>query len=1544
MKGSSPLSHGEHLRLLGLSEAVSLDLEGGDSFVSAIGAVRLDRAEPFSIEHRKVIASSDLKSVDAYCDGARWIIGHNVIGHDLEVLARLDPDLALLRLKPIDTLYLSPLAFPRNPYHQLIKHYKIPGLARHQKNDPLLDAGTTLELLADACSAFAQMDPELLSSWHWLMSRSPEHAGFDDLFSLIRRAPAPDDDKARHAILSQFSKYGCSTRAREITDSKTDPLSLAWLLGWLPVAGGNSTIPPYVLHRAPEVHALARELRSSKCSDPSCSWCSSAPALEEDLSRFFGVGSFRDEPSAPDRGSLQRLLVEEQLSGQSILGIMPTGSGKSIAYQLPALLRHEQVGELTVVIMPLLSLMTDQVSGLKGKGVSCIDTINGLLSYPERTAVLKRVRLGNTGILLIAPEQLRNRSVRHALEHRVIGAWVFDEVHCLSKWGHDFRPDYRYAARFIRQHAGRAPIPPILGLTATAKRDVIDEIRGHFQDRLGLEMKVFNAGVRRDNLDFQFLESTKMTRLDLVASAIEHDLPEGAPGGALVYCVSRADTEHLAEALRARGIPAEHYHAKVPPTRKKEVQERFVNGELRVVVATNAFGMGIDKSDVRLVVHAGIPGSIENYLQEAGRAGRDGAPARCVLLFDPEDIERQFNLAATLELAQVELQAALRILRSHGDRVRKRTDEDGTVRIYVTPGEILLGDRDGEIQRPHDGPDTRIRTAIAVLEEAGLVFREENLVSIYPSSLKVASVADADERLGTAVRTQRLRPDFRAPCLGIVNALLNADPDEGISTDFLAASCGLAPTALRDAFTTLEHLGIASNDLSITAFVHAGVQRSSRACLESMAQLEKGLIDDLRELDPDDEALAERPVPVRLRAISQRLRDQGLDDPIPATLRLLLRALEHDRADDENDRGSVEVRGSGLDIVHLRLLRPWRELDAVAARRRDAAAVLLGHLLDRLPRGTRGTDLLVDTTYGALQDALRNDAVMASHLARSADPRSVLDRALLWLHQIEAIVLHQGLTVFRQAMTIRVPKNEPKRSFTADDYRDLEQFYESKTAQIHATEHFAEIGLSDPSRALAYAEEYFDLVSDEFLRRWFPGRQQEVKRRTRSENYERIVTALGSREQEEAVTSDRKRRPNLLVLAGPGSGKTRMLVHRIAWLIKVKRVAPQSILALAYNRHAAAEIRGRLARLVGDDAGFVRAMTCHALAMRVLGFDLAGDHHVPPGSNFFKQILVRAVKLLSGDEEEATDTSLTWDGLLSGIRWILIDEYQDIGEPEYDLISALARRTQAEEDGAKPILFAVGDDDQNIYAFKGASIRYIRQFKSDYGARIHYLVENYRSTRHIVAASQALIACDRTRLKQDVTLSVDAARSADPPGGAVRGDRPDREGAGSDPVCWRYGGCASRGSSRRALASLGAGPRVALGPGGHHRPCLGGSCSGSPCVPSSSSEARGWLRAKRPGEPVAPSRDARGGLRARAGNRGRLGETRVCRVSSRFTGSGGRVDVHGSPGAQRVPRRAAGRRALRLALRSRVAGGVVARGSPGATLASPYRGSLGEGA
>ena len=165
------------------------------------------------------------------------------------------------------------------------------------------------------------------------------------------------------------------------------------------------------------------------------------------------------------------------------MGILPTGTGKSLCYQIPALSRYYKTGALTVVISPLVALMADQVTGLRKQNIDCCVTINGLLSMPERAEALDQVRLGDAGILIISPEQLRSTTVRRALYQREIGAWVLDEAHCLSKWGHDFRPDYRYVGRFIREKAGQDPIPPVLCLTATAKPDVVEDIKQHFQKR-----------------------------------------------------------------------------------------------------------------------------------------------------------------------------------------------------------------------------------------------------------------------------------------------------------------------------------------------------------------------------------------------------------------------------------------------------------------------------------------------------------------------------------------------------------------------------------------------------------------------------------------------------------------------------------------------------------------------------------------------------------------------------------------------------------------------------------------------------------------------------------------------------------------------------------------------------------------------------------------------------------------------------------------------------------------------------------------------------
>ena len=1344
----------EYIRQGGLERSVSIDIEAAADAIEAVAGLRLLDGQTYS-SRTTGSRSTMLKDLDRLCDGTEFIVGHNVTAHDLPEIGKRTPELALLRLPAVDTLVLSPIAFPQRPYHRLVKPYKTPGLERLQVNDPLIDAGTTALLLGDICKTLQVADTTRLAAWHWLLTHEAASDGYERLFARIRGAPKPEEDEGVAATLKAMDGLGCPKSAKGLAESARDaPLLTAWLLAWAGVAETGSVVPAYIWHRDPAIRTMVRTLRATPCGDSACEWCSEHQDPERELKRWFGLDGFRHRPSTAQGGSVQREIVCAHLAGTPLLAVMPTGAGKSLCYQLPAVMRHANTAELTVVISPLVALMVDQVDGMRRRGIDAVVTLNSLLSAPERTQALEQIVSGEAGIALIAPESLRSRPVRKALEQRLIGAWVIDEAHCVSKWGHDFRPDYRYVARFMRKRcAGEAP-PTLLALTATAKHEVIDDIRRHFETVLGIELSVIDAGAKRENLDYQILPKSGGTNADAVWSVLNEARSDTPGAAAIVYCITRRETETLAQALCERGLKAGPFHGNLRPERKKTIQDGFMSGELDVVVATKAFGMGVDKADVRMVIHTGVPSSLEDYYQEAGRAGRDQQPAQCVLLYHEDDVERQLRLAATGRVGVRDVQGTLKALRAMRRRRSRHKLNGSGDEVVATVGEILAEDDTGILDDEPGNTDVRMRVVLAQLEEAELVAQEEHSVRVYPSSMKVATVEAANRLIDKAAAGAKIKRAKVNSLKRVVEVLIGTGPGEALTTDDICARCAVEPREFRSIFTTLEHLGIVSNDLSLTVYIHKGGKSSSQNRFAESSETERTLIDVLRETAPDDEALREAPTRLRLRQCAEKIRGIVQRQVLPETVLSLLRSIARDGRGEGTDEGSLSVRKLGMDSVRVRLHRSWDKVARAAELRRTAARLLVEHLVARVPKGKQGADLLVETTYGALEGVVRGDIELRSELR--AEPRVVVDRALMWLHEQKVVVLHQGMTVFRRALTLHVENSQQR--YRAEDHRGLEIHYGAQTAQVHILDEYARRGLDDIGQAQRLAGDYFELDNESFIGKWMGERRVEMTRQTLPQHYDAIVTSLGNVEQRHIVQDDRTR-TNVLVLAGPGSGKTRVLVHRIAYLIRVRRVRPNTIVALAYNRHAAVEIRRRLRGLVDDDARRVQIMTCHSFAMWIVG-RTAGEGKERWTDEDFREVLREAARTL----KEETEGSMSRDRLMQRYHWILVDEYQDIGEDEYELISALAGLSLADED-ARIQLFAVGDDDQNVYGFKGASVEFIRRFEDEYKASRFALLENYRSTWNIIEASEAIIAGGGERMKDGTPLSINRARAKDPPGG-----------------------------------------------------------------------------------------------------------------------------------------------------------------------------------
>ncbi len=485
----------------------------------------------------------------------------------------------------------------------------------------------------------------------------------------------------------------------------------------------------------PEIERVMNALRNKPCLK-GCVYCNQALDVHKGLKDYFGFDSYRTYGGEP----LQENAVKAAIDNKSLLAVFPTGGGKSITFQVPALMSGVATKGLTVVISPLQSLMKDQVDNLEKIGITDAVTINGLLDPIERSKSFERVEDGSASLLYISPESLRSKTIERLLLGRKIVRFVIDEAHCFSSWGQDFRVDYLYIGEFIKLIQEKKNLEetiPISCFTATAKKKVIEDICAYFKEELSLDLEIFSSSATRTNLQYKVFEKgDEEEKYNSVRDLIEE---KNCP--TIIYVSRTKRAYSLAERLTEDGFNAKPYHGKMDVKEKTENQDAFIKGEVPIMVATSAFGMGVDKKDIGMVIHYDISDSLENYIQEAGRAGRDeNITADCFVLFNEEDLSKHFILLNQTKLSIKEIQ-----------QVWKAIKEITKFRSSVSNSALEIARKAGWDDNVVE-IETRVTTAIAALEDAGYLKRGQNMPRIFANSILSKNAQEAIEKINASQR------------------------------------------------------------------------------------------------------------------------------------------------------------------------------------------------------------------------------------------------------------------------------------------------------------------------------------------------------------------------------------------------------------------------------------------------------------------------------------------------------------------------------------------------------------------------------------------------------------------------------------------------------------------------------------------------------------------------------------------------------------------------------------------------------------------------
>lgn len=1245
---------------------IDAEIVPGTGKLADFGAIR---------SNGEIIHTSSLEAIRMFLRGSDYLCGHNVIEHDIKYLNKHIGQISCEGV--IDTLHLSALLFPQKPYHALVKDEK---LQTDELNNPVNDSKKARDLFYDEVETFNVLPEEIKRIYYILLG---DKKGFSDFFSYVGFKCYKEFGE------DEIRKYFYGKICDNIDIQKLileSGIELAYCLSLINADDEYSITPPWIFMRYPHVDVVMNMLRGTRCA-AGCEYCDEMMDAVKGLKRFFGYDAYRTFEGVP----LQEQAVRTAINRDSLLAVFPTGGGKSITFQVPALMEGRNTKALTVVISPLQSLMKDQVDNLEKISITDAVTINGLLDPIERAEAIRRVERGDAFMLYISPESLRSKSIEKLLSDRKIARFVIDEAHCFSAWGQDFRVDYLYIAEFIKKICEKKNLEymiPVSCFTATAKQNVIDDIKEYFKKELNLELKLYTASSARQNLSYKVIRKEESEKYEAIRELLEYNK---CP--TIIYISRTKKAEELAKRLCDDGYEARSYHGGMDKIEKSQNQDEFIRGEVDIMVATSAFGMGVDKKDVGMVIHHDISDSLENYVQEAGRAGRDqNISARCFVLFNDNDLNKHFML---LNQTKISIQEIQQVWKAIKDATRTRS------RMSNSALEIA---RDAGWDEGVKDVETRVKTAISALENAGYIKRSQNMPRVYADSIRAKNLAEVAEKIRSSALFSELEKE---QAVSIMSMLISTrsrskagEQEAEARVDYISDRMGMEKDLVLHLIQLLRQVGILADSKDLIVYAEeSGFGNKTLNIFGSFMELERFIISKISQI----------PSTYNIKDLNELAAENGVKksntDKIKTVLNFwTIKGL----IKRENARNSK-------DHVRITLMKDFDKSLEELERRWDISQFILKYL-DEININKES-----EIEFSVLE--LMEEYNFSMQLMNIKIDSWHVEDALYYLSKIGALKIEGGFLVTYNALGIERIVKDNKIRYKIDDYNYLKKYYKQKMEMIHIVGEYAKKMMEDYKAALKFVDDYFQLEYSSFLKKYFKGpKGDEIQRNLTPERFRQLFGQLSPAQL--SIINDKETK-YIVVAAGPGSGKTKILVHKLASLLYMEDIKHEQLLMITFSRAAATEFKKRLRELINNAAYFVEIKTFHSYC-----FDLLGQvGNLEKSAN----IISRAASAIEMGEVEFSKITKTV---------LVIDEAQDMDKNEFRLIRALMARNEDMR------VIAVGDDDQNIYSFRGSDSKYMSSILNFENSKLYELVENYRSSRSVVEFSNDFVTNMEERLKR----------------------------------------------------------------------------------------------------------------------------------------------------------------------------------------------------